>query len=44
MTRSSAGGAIGRASERGGGSFSRIAAMRLAWLFPSKARLPVAIS
>ena len=43
-TRSRAGGVSGWRREIGGGSEARIAAMRLAWLFPLKARWPVAIS
>ena len=42
--RSSAGGAMGWIDEIGGGSRSRTAAMALAGVLPSKARLPVAIS
>ena len=44
ISRSSAGGASGWIVEIGGGTRSKIAAITLAWLFPSNARLPVAIS
>jgi hypothetical protein len=43
-TRSRAGGVSGWRREIGGGSEASIAAMRLAWLLPLKARWPVAIS
>src|ERR1700739_1823949 len=42
--RSSAGGVIGASVLMGGGSVSRILTIRLAWLLPSNAFLPVAIS
>ena len=42
--RSRAGGVIGATDEAGGGLSFRIEPIRLAWLFPSKAFLPVAIS
>jgi hypothetical protein len=35
---------MGWSAETGVGSCSRIAAMRLAWLFATKARCPVSIS
>ena len=44
MTRSSAGGVIGAIDEAGAGLSFRIEPIRLAWLFPAKAFLPVAIS
>ena len=44
MARSSAGGVMGAIDETDGGFSLRIAPMRLAWLFPSKAFFPVAIS
>ena len=43
-TRSSIGGVTGWRIEIAGGSASRIAAIRLAWLLPSNAFLPVTIS
>src|SRR5712692_6895736 len=43
-TRSSAGGVIGWREDMGGGSSFRIAPITLAWLLPSNALLPVAIS
>ena len=43
-TRSSAGGVIGAIVETGAGSSLRIAEIRAAWLFPSNAFRPVAIS
>src|SRR5215472_1941296 len=43
-TRSRAGGVIGRRDDIGGGSVSSIFAIRPAWLLPSKAFFPVAIS
>src|SRR5215471_925753 len=42
--RSRAGGVIGRRDDIGGGAVSSIFAIRLAWLLPSKAFFPVAIS
>jgi hypothetical protein len=43
-TRSSCGGVMGVREDIGGGSISKIFTIRLAWLLPSKAFLPVAIS
>ena len=43
-SRSSAGGLTGSTSPRGGGTSRMMALIRVAWLFPSKARRPVAIS
>ncbi len=44
MTRSSAGGVIGEIDEAGAGLSFRIEPIRLAWLLPANAFLPVAIS
>ena len=43
-TRSRGGGVMGASDETAGGESFRIEPMTLAWLFPSKAVLPVAIS
>ena len=44
ISRSSAGGDVGVIASSGGGSRSRIEAIRLAWVLPSNALRPLAIS
>ena len=44
MTRSRAGGVMGASDDGAGGCSFRIDPITFAWLFPSKAFLPVAIS